>query len=176
MFKKKGFTLIELIIVIVLVGIIGAVVGEVALSNWNKIKVETVKSQLNAEAKALVEKVINEIRESTEVKIYKSDGITEISDPSGGEGVILKCKSPSGQEWWFTVLNKNLLKSIDNNFSVNSDVILAKNVEEFKIRIISISQDRTTVLYKVSLRLSNGAQNNKVEVLMDSQIKKYIKP
>ena len=186
--NKKGFTLIELVVAITLLGIIGGVVGHFVFSSYLNLERARVKSELHAEAKSAIEKIVDDVRKSKSIKIYKinqvSGNLEEIQDErtleadTEKEATVIKCEDESiiGKYIWYrlyTDLNskKKLLRYINDNGLLpdpnpeasddTSDVI--NNVSDFKIWIEKKEIDPSTnygvILYSVKLSLNNGASN-----------------
>lgn len=170
--ENKGFSLIELIIVITITAIIFAVVGEVILQSLTNMSNQTLKSSLYSEAKTSVEKVIDEMRKGKEIHIY-TDGATptEITAPNI-EANLIECIDASNVHWWFKISNKKLIRYTDPS----NPIEIARNVVDFKIKIVSSSEDGTGTLYSIMLELDSGKTNNPVKASYEAQYTKYMIP
>jgi len=60
--QEAGYTLIELVLTIVLVGIIAAIVGTLLLQGTQALVAEDVRSNITSEARLAIERMIREIR------------------------------------------------------------------------------------------------------------------
>ena len=204
--NKKGFTLIELVVAITLLGIIGGVAGHFVFSSYQNLERARVKAELHADAKSAIEKIVDDARRSKSILIYDGS-LTDISTPdtnisttgtdSTNYGTTIKIQDEniSGKYICYRLYTdsnskKKLLRYINDNGLLpdpnpeasddTSDVI--NNVSDFKIWIekkdIDSSNNYGVILYSVKLRLNNGASNeiNKFEVEVINKFKKYQKP
>lgn len=204
--NKKGFTLIELVVAITLLGIIGGVVGHFVFSSYLNLERARVKSELHANAKSAIEKIVDDVRKSKSILIYDGN-LTDISIPNTNistpgtdatnYATTIKCEDEniSGKYICYRLYTdsdskKKLLRYINDNGLLpdpnpeasddTSDVI--NNVSDFKIWIekkeIDPLTDYGVILYSVKLSLNNGASNeiNKIEAEVVNKFKKYRKP
>ncbi len=181
--KAKGMTLVEIVVVIVILGMVAVVAGKFFMI-YLEMNRENAKVQLSTDAKTVLEKIVDEVRRCSDTDIYTEGGV-KITDDSS-LGTIIQCVDDSGTSTWF-----KLSEDVDSDKLVrfksdssnpytpgNPDPAdayqLSANVTDFEVKIVSESDN--VILYDIKLGLSTGHGKNKIEVLVDTQVKKYQKP
>ncbi len=176
--SARGMTLVEIVVVIVILGMVAVVAGKFFMI-YLEMNKENAKVQLNTDAKSVIEKIVDEVRRCSDTAIYTESGM-KITDDSS-LGTIIQCMDDSGTSTWF-----KLSEDVDNDRLVrfksgtyipgNPDPAdayqLSANVTDFAVKIASDESDNV-ILYDIKLGLSTGHGKNKIEVSVDTQVKKY---
>ena len=124
--NEKGFTLIEIIIVIVVLGIVSGVTFQIVASGVQAFKKSSARKELYDQGRLALERMVRELRDAKEITATSSDSITF--------NKVHKSAQDSAEEIKFQRNGANLERIADPSGSA-LQAVLAANVDTFQVTI-----------------------------------------
>lgn len=138
-FRKKGFTLVELMIVIVIIGILAAIIIPTvtnAIGKANKAKLQAEVSQMNT--RLMIESIFDG------VYAYRADEVEAILEDIG----FRLDQTPSGYSLWYDQSqNKIIFEETENLFNGTSDYVAYAAEGELPVRVEALIEGKPELLY-----------------------------
>ena len=160
---KKGFTLVELIVVIGLVALFGAIVLSVSLSSSKLFSMVQKTSRITDDARIVIGDLEDELRFATNIQ-ETNLGVTSTIDYngnsysiplSGGNVVIVYTVKEGDQEAIYSYVRNNLNNEVTKYKLASSPIvpvgITANNVTEFEIK-----KDSSNKIYNLNMTIDDG--------------------
>ena len=122
--NEKGFTLVEIIIVIVVLGIISGVTFQIVASGVEAFKKSSARKELYDQGRLALERMVRELRDAKEITATSSDSITFKK--------VHKSVLDSAEEIKFQRNGANLERIADPSGSA-LQAVLAANVDTFQV-------------------------------------------
>lgn len=161
--KEKGFTLVEVLITLAILGIILPIIFTFFLTNYKTLNKSEIEVEVQTQAEKAIEKITNIAIESSNV-IISTEGTDEKIDNSVE---YLKLSKNLVMEHIFTVEdNKLMLKTIDNG--VDKGKIEIANFVEYVIckEITIISAGVTKVIgIEIEIAFERGIKENEDKII-----------
>ena len=122
--NEKGFTLVEIIIVIVILGIISGVTFQIVASGVEAFKKSSARKELYDQGRLALERMVRELRDAKEITATSSDSITFTK--------VHQSAQDSAEEIKFQRNGANLERIADPSGSP-LQAVLAANVDTFQV-------------------------------------------
>ncbi|MGE5474738.1 MAG: PilW family protein [Ignavibacteriales bacterium] len=190
---EKGFTVVELIIAVVILGIILYAAFQLTFSNYFLLDEESIKATLNQEASDAIEKIVKDMRKSDDANIKLYDAAVPIDSTPPGNAITsadvdtgLLVVNNGADAYCYRLDSSNSLVKFKLSDSTTGTVpadtskvqtiVTAKanykQVNNFSVRILrnypsALSHDDSKDNYRkyfVSLQLEEGPGDKKVVV------------
>jgi prepilin-type N-terminal cleavage/methylation domain-containing protein len=190
---KKGFTLIELIIVITVIAIISYPITVFILNSVSETQNEIRKVELNQETREVLDSIVDVIRQADADKIYLFDDLGNdiTADDSGIASKIeityKNAYTDSDIAVGFMLENKSIIRynpdDLTQNYAVISSEIGYKEVSDFEIKFSKSDPEVTNqsfTKYELNMKVHEGNGSTligkKIDVNVQTSLIKYCEP
>jgi prepilin-type N-terminal cleavage/methylation domain-containing protein len=194
--EAKGFTLMEILIVVVIIGLLAGPMFNLIMSMSFSISKDNIKTDMDHKGRTVLEEILFKVRDlptTDYIEVY--DNSMNRLTTAGATGKILKLTDNANQpgtnsnnDIWYRVKTdidgKQYLLKFQNQDGPNGNppliwkpYILIDKVESFDIKILDKGSvpDKLYNKYKINLDLLFGkSQKDKVEVKLDKEFIKYL--